>query len=211
MSDELPPWDTNGKPCNALFDLLQRMPTFPQIFPNVIDVGTGGGSNACWLKSQGFARVVGIDVSIHGIAMAKKRRDEQQLEIEFVVGDMFTIQKEHLDWIDPPQFDFLVDVQVFHAIYHLGTTALVKRYASLLRKRGVAMIVTGNDREGNGDGTGLGPTRMNKDDLIEYFTIDGLFRIAEIKESRFDVTKGYGEVPPLCWICLFVRSGVPVL
>jgi len=207
-SDMLPPWDTAGKPCFALSELLERMPTFPTIFPNAIDVGTGGGSNACWLKKQGFQHVVGVDVSNRAVKMAMERRDQEELDVELVVGDIFCIQQEHPEWVNPPLFDFLVDVQVFHAIYQLGTTDLVRSYAALLRKRGVALVVTGNDREGGGDG--CGPSMLSKDDLIEYFTVNDYFRIADIKEARFDPTHAYGDTPPLCWVCLFVRSGVPL-
>ena len=202
-SDMLPPWDTDGKPCFALVDLLKRMPTFKDIFPNVIDVGTGGGSNSNWLKRQGFERVVGMDVSRKALELASHRNVEQ--DVEYVLGDIFKLRTEHPDW--GGQFDFLVDIQVFHAIYQLGTPHLVRSYADLLRKGGVALVVAGNDREGRGDGSG--PTRLSKDDLVEYFTSDGYFRVAQIMESRFDATPAYGDrnESPLCWVCLFVRTG----
>jgi len=219
-SDMLPPWDLDGRPCFALIELLERMPTFPQLFPHAVDVGTGGGSNAIWLKRHGFERVVGIDCSEKGLELARSRN--HQNDVEFIHDDLF-----HLKYAKP-KFDFLVDIQVFHAIYHIDTNKLVRSYAKLLKKRGVALVVAGNDREDGGSGTGsgnVGPTLLSKEDLIEYFTAGGFFHIAEIKESRFDRTgrgnfgrrfddtnaeqHGDGRVsePPLCWVCLFVRTG----
>jgi len=218
-ADILPPWDLDGRPCFALVELLERMPTFPQLFPHAIDVGTGGGSNANWLKRQGgFERVVGIDCSEKGLELARQRN--HQNDVEYVYGDLFDITS--LSSL-VNQFDFLVDVQVFHAIYHMGTNKLVQAYAALLKKRGVALVVAGNDREedangnyGGGGGGNFGPSLLSKEDLIEYFTNQGLFRIAEIKEARFDRNNSDqyggsgGSRPPLCWVCLFVRTGRPV-
>jgi SAM-dependent methyltransferase len=64
--DKLPPWDTDGRPCFALKELVESYPDFKKNFPRCIDLGCGSGSNAAWLKSQGLD-AVGFDNSSYGI------------------------------------------------------------------------------------------------------------------------------------------------
>ena len=106
-------------------------------------------------------------------------------------------------------FDFLVDVQTFHAIYHLDAVRLVRSMASLLRHRGLALVVTGNAGEAQRS-AGMGPSVLSREDLITYFCTENLFRVAQIRESRFDPTPAYGDEPPLCWVALFVRTSVKI-
>jgi hypothetical protein len=75
--------------------------------------------------------------------------------------------------------------------------------ASLLRTKGIALVVTGNDREA---ALSCGPSVLSKDNLINHFIKDGLFSLLEINENRFDKTDAYGETPPLCWVALFERT-----
>ena len=81
--------------------------------------------------------------------------------------------------------------------------------ASLLRNRGLALVVTGNSGESERS-DGMGPSVLSRSDLIEYFCADKLFQVAYIREGRFDPTPAYGDHPPLCWVALFVRTGVEV-
>jgi hypothetical protein len=102
-------------------------------------------------------------------------------------------------------FDLLVDIQTFHAIYTLGSEALVRSMASLLRPKGLALVVTGNDRVSAQKTNG--PSVLSKEDLLNHFLKDDLFTLVNIEESRFDKTAVYADNPPLCWVALFEKKG----
>jgi serine/threonine protein kinase/SAM-dependent methyltransferase len=199
----LPPWDTDGRPCFALRELVESLPSFKKTYPRAIDIGCGTGSNAIWLANQcGFRDVVGIDISPKAIVRAQARARDARAEVELQCVDIFDLPVSLAG-----AFDFLVDVQTFHAIYHLDAARLVRSMASLLRNRGLALVVTGNSGEAE-KGNGMGPSTLSQKDLVTYFCGGKLFRVAEIREARFDPTPAYGEEPPLCWVALFVRTGM---
>ncbi len=218
-SEDLPPWDTNGAPCFALRALVNGMgPRFQADYPRVCDLGCGTGSNALWLSAQGCRRVVGLDLSPLALDKARSRllppasdsanRAEAAGTVEFVEADIFRVPQTHPSF--KAAFDCLVDVQVFHAIYQLGAPRVVANMAWMLRKRGLALVVTGNDREEVGEeGGGCGPAKLKQADLLEFFTAEGLFTVVEIREARFDPTPAYGDIPPLCWVALFLRTSIP--
>ena len=69
----------------------------------------------------------------------KTRAKEACASVQFHCADIFKNPASLRD-----AFDFLIDVQTFHAIYHLDAASLVRSMASLLRNRGLALVVTGN-------------------------------------------------------------------
>ena len=88
----LPPWDTNGRPCFALRELLESVKGFKETYPRVIDIGCGTGSNSVWLANEcGFQNVVGIDISPRAIVRAKARAKEACASVQFHCADIFKI------------------------------------------------------------------------------------------------------------------------
>lgn len=61
----------------------------------VLDVACGVGRDALELCRQGY-EVVGIDFSPRSIAVAQKQADKESLSVNFVVGDMRSLEKVDL-------------------------------------------------------------------------------------------------------------------
>jgi SAM-dependent methyltransferase len=110
---------------------------------SVLDLGCGSGWLAIFLARRGF-QVTGLDVAEHAIQLARTWADEEDLEIEFDVGDI-----ADMDYA-MGSFDAVVANSIFeHLTWDLAEHAL-KRLKSILLPKGC--FIGCFDKVGTGPG-----------------------------------------------------------
>jgi len=95
----------------------------------VLDVGCGEGLLALELAGRA-ERVVGLDVDEPIVEVA--RRDAAAGNIEYLVGDLLTVD------LEPGSFDAVVSVAALH---HLDAVPALERMRDLVRPGGVVVVV----------------------------------------------------------------------
>jgi 2-polyprenyl-3-methyl-5-hydroxy-6-metoxy-1,4-benzoquinol methylase len=75
---------------------------------NVLDLGTGTGTSALYAAKEG-AKAVGVEISQTAIAIAHKNAKTINVETEFIVADILSLNLER-------QFDLVIDSTVLHCI-----------------------------------------------------------------------------------------------
>ncbi len=112
------PWQLKG-PANHLRDLLAR---FDPPTKRALDLGCGDGVQALYMATQGW-QVTGVDISATIIDVAKANARREQVDCEFVVGDVLALS------LPRNSFDLVYDRGCFH---HLGV-ASYEAYKRLVR------------------------------------------------------------------------------
>ncbi len=95
-------------PTYALVEFVER-----EIFPKevwALDLGCGEGRDSIFLAKHGF-NVIGIDVAPSAIHKARVRARRENVEIEFIVGDV-----TYLDFLLDGKFSLAVDIGCLHTI-----------------------------------------------------------------------------------------------
>lgn len=78
--------------------------TFDNSSISVLDIGTGSGCIAITLKKEVDCRVVGVDISNKAIEIARENANNNAVEIDFIVSDVFSNVNDRFDVIvsNPP-------------------------------------------------------------------------------------------------------------
>lgn len=76
----------DDRDAERLIDLVEKT-TGVQRGNKIADIGCGRGRHAILLARRGY-RVTGLDLSERSIAVARSRAHEEDLDIDFVIGDM---------------------------------------------------------------------------------------------------------------------------
>jgi tRNA (mo5U34)-methyltransferase len=95
----------------------------------VLDIGCNGGFYSFELKRRGAARVVGVDHDPVYLNQARFARDELGLDVDFVQGDVYEIDR----LVDNEHFDYVVFMGVLYHLRH--PLYALEKVASLVRKR----------------------------------------------------------------------------
>ncbi|MBV9895929.1 MAG: TIGR04290 family methyltransferase [Chloroflexi bacterium] len=95
----------------------------------VLDIGCNGGFYSFELKRRGAKRVVGVDHDLVYLNQAQFARDQLQLDVEFIQGDVYDIDRI----VHGEQFDFVVFMGVLYHLRH--PLYALEKVASLVRKR----------------------------------------------------------------------------
>jgi 2-polyprenyl-3-methyl-5-hydroxy-6-metoxy-1,4-benzoquinol methylase len=85
--DGPPPWDI-GRPQPA----IMRLASEGGFAGAVLDAGCGTGENALHVASLGLA-VLGVDVAETALAIARKKADDREIEVEFTTADAFLLER----------------------------------------------------------------------------------------------------------------------
>lgn len=100
----------------------------------VLDMGCGTGEYALWYASKGAEKVVGVDLSEGSLAVAQRRKEEEQFNnVEFVKKDIL-----NLDFPDN-SFDYSFSVGVLH---HTGDPLRGFRHLARVTKPGGIVVVS---------------------------------------------------------------------
>lgn len=167
---------------------------------NVLDLGTGTGTSALFCAKEG-AKCVGIEVSKTAIDIAIKNAKTLGLDIEFIVGDILSINLNK-------KFDVVIDSTVLHCIVGgKDRKAFYQTAKTHLHKNGYLFI---NTMISQGDMSSHFPTEyfhyeneilwsLGINEITERKTIDGKSyfahrtllseenQIEEFKQNGFDI------------------------
>lgn len=188
-----PPWESPlaFQPLEAI--LNQHFPDDRSTL-SAIEFGCGASATAVWLSSM-FTRVTAIDISEFAISRAKSILGADK--VNWIVGDIFDLPK-----ISKEKYDFLFDMQCFHAIDDKSAVvACVK--ACLKPATGVAVVVVGAKTD-DGEVITKGPPRLTKKEILSPFEAAG-FEVMTCDIGQFNQTVFYSSTfgePPQCWIAI---------
>lgn len=91
---------------------------------SLIDVGGGASRLVDHVLDMGLERVAVVDIAEHGMAIAKQRLGEPALRVEWIVGDVTTLE-------DVGRYDIWHDRAVFHFLIGAADRA---RYVALAER-----------------------------------------------------------------------------
>jgi len=122
--------------------ILKMLPLQKGVKHKILDVGCGTGNFSIKLAEMGFD-VVGIDISNEMLKIARKKAQQQNLEIDFIQMDIVnnTLINDSFDLvISVTAFEFMHDIKnAFHKMY------------SLVKERGYIMVGTINKESAWGE------------------------------------------------------------
>src|SRR5438270_585847 len=96
---------------------------------SVLDIGCNGGFYSFEMKRRGAARVLGVDHDPAYLAQARFARSELGLDVEFVQGDVYDIDR----LLGGERFDFVVFMGVLYHLRH--PLYALEKVAELVRQR----------------------------------------------------------------------------
>jgi SAM-dependent methyltransferase len=185
-----PPWET-GQPSQE----LQRVVAEEKIQPcRVIELGCGSGFNAVWLARQGFD-VTAVDITPLAIERARQRAAAAGVAVRFVLADVLELPDEY----EP--FPFFFDRGCYHCVRSIDVAAYLRTLERVTAPGSVGLVLTGNAREPSPQGQG--PPVVSEEELRAE--LGSVFRIARLREFRFDAAEASGP-GPLGWSCLLRRE-----
>lgn len=140
-----------------------------------LEIGSGTGTNAVWLASQGFD-VVGVDIAARAVEMARARAGSAP-RVRFVHADFLTD-----DALQGP-FDFAFDRGTLHVFDDAeARTRFAARVASLLRAEGLWLSLIGSTE---GPPRDEGPPRRSAVDIVT--AIEPALEIVSLRATEFHV------------------------
>lgn len=129
-----------------------------------LDLGCGSGTTAFTLAKLGFT-VTGVDISETAIAMAKDLSEQQNLQINFVVGDILQLEKMN------EKFNLIYDSHCLHCIvFDEDRVKVLEEIKKSLVPRGVFVLdtmVTNKDFDPTG---GTETLRFDEDYILWHKT-----------------------------------------
>lgn len=96
---------------------------------SVLDIGCNGGFYSFELKRRGALRVVGVDHDPVYLNQARFAREQLNLDVEFVQGDVYDIDRT----VGGERFDYVVFMGVLYHLRH--PLYALEKVAGLVRKR----------------------------------------------------------------------------
>lgn len=185
------PWDTD-EPDPHLTELVRSGVVGPG---RVLEIGSGTGTNAVWLASQGFD-VVGVDIAARAVEMARARAGSAP-RVRFVHADFLAD-----DAVQGP-FDVAFDRGTFHVFDDAESRSrFAARVASLLRTEGLWLSLIGST-EGPPRPRDEGPPRRSALDIVT--AIEPALEIVSLRATEFHVD----DRALRAWSCLSRRRTTP--
>ena len=105
----------------------------PRRNARVLDVGSGGGTDAIFMAQCGF-RVIGIDVSAAALKIAEKRAEKAHVEVDWLRGNVLELP------ISSETIDFIIDRGLFHLIENRDRAKYASEIFRVLKNGGHALI-----------------------------------------------------------------------
>jgi ubiquinone/menaquinone biosynthesis C-methylase UbiE len=105
----------------------------PRRNARVLDVGSGGGTDAIFMAQCGF-RVIGIDVSAAALKIAEKRAEKAHVEVDWLRGNVLELP------ISSETIDFIIDRGLFHLIENRDRAKYASEIFRVLKNGGQALI-----------------------------------------------------------------------
>lgn len=166
--DGVPPWEI-GRPQSEILQLLDE----GKISGTVLDVGCGTGEQALEIARRGMS-AVGVDSSPKAIGRAKEKAKEQNLSVNFVVGDALQLQNLNR------QFDTAIDCGLFHVFRDAERPIYVQSLSKILSPGGRLILICFSDAEARQGG----PRRITTAELRESFAKGWIFE--DLRAAAFE-------------------------
>lgn len=182
------PWET-GQPSSELLRVLAESAIAPC---RALELGCGTGASAVWLARQGFD-VTAIDLSAQAIERARRRADEADVSVRFLVADVLSPPAEPAG-----PFDFFFERGCYHVVRREDVTAYLESLRGLTHPGTLGLVLTGNAREPHDPG----PPVVSEEQIRAE--LGSLFDIVQLREFRFDQVEGDGT-RFLGWSCVLRR------
>ncbi len=118
-----------GKPSPAFVSFFA---TYNSVRARVLDIGCGQGRDAIFIAQAGH-RVVGVDISKHGIAGMLQQAKAQKLDISGIVSDVITYEPEG-------QFDVILIDRTLHMLPDNAQSKVLAKLITHLQPQGWMLI-----------------------------------------------------------------------
>ena len=165
-----PPWDI-GRPQPDFVGLEEA----GEIQGSVLDVGCGTGEHVLYLAARGHD-AWGIDLAPLAIELARRKATERQVNVTFVVGDVFDLGSLRRT------FDTVIDSGLLHVFAAELRPRFVASLAEAIAPGGTYFVLGYAD-----DDPGPGPPGFSPDGLRAAF-VDG-WQINYIRATQFAINE----------------------
>jgi SAM-dependent methyltransferase len=172
------PWDASYQDGPAPWDIGRPQPAIVRLaaggafIGNVLDAGSGTGENALHLASLGIP-VLGFDVAVTALTLARRKAAERGLQVEFVAAD--ALELRHLK----RTFDTVLDCGLFHTFDAGERARYVASLASVTRPGATVHVLCFSD-----DGPNTGPHPISRSDLKTAFNRNDGWNLVSIEPDR---------------------------
>ncbi|OAI46555.1 SAM-dependent methyltransferase [Planctomycetaceae bacterium SCGC AG-212-F19] len=187
----------------AQWDIGRPQPAFlavaDQIIRSVLDAGCGTGDHALYFASRS-CQVTAIDFVEEAISRAKKKAEDRNLPVTFLVKDALELK----DWSE--RFGNVIDLGLFHVFSDQDRQRYVEGLAAVLKQGGRLFLLCFSDEE---PGT-QGPRRVSKQELHAVFASGWVME--SIQPARLEVISHltdmqFSEGGPKAWFAVIRRAG----
>ncbi len=163
------PWDI-GRPQPAIVRLASQ----GRLVGPVLDAGCGTGENALHVASQGLS-VLGVDVATTALALARKKAEEREVDVEFAAADAFQLK------CLGRTFQTVLDCGLFHTFDAEERPRYVTSLALVTERNGTLYVLCFSD-----DGPETGPHPISQEELRSAFTSSSGWELATVEPDRID-------------------------
>jgi 2-polyprenyl-3-methyl-5-hydroxy-6-metoxy-1,4-benzoquinol methylase len=157
-----PIWDTGISP-PELMDFIEHHDT-----GRAIDLGCGTGTNSINLTKNGW-QVTGVDFSARAIHIAKKKAQENGVQVDFHLKDVTQLNSIS------GKFDLILDIGCFHSLPGSKRLLYIENIDRFLAQDGTFLIYLFRRENSKSSGTGV------SDNEIQLFIQK--FQLVERKDS----------------------------
>ena len=154
----------------------------------ILDIGCGYGRDTFYLAKKGFS-VTGIDISPQMIEQARQWADEEDLNVNYIVGNFLECNLERA-------YDAVTSFNFLHLFLEKERRQLAKKMYVAIRSEG--LLITSNfsiNEPQYGQGKEVEPnTFLNKGRIAHFFTEDEIkdlfssFNIVSLRKEKFKET-----------------------
>jgi len=121
--------------------IYQSIGIFPLVHKKrkkLLDLGCGAGIHSLNFAKMGF-RVTGIDISVEGLKIAKKKAQKRNLKIRFLLRDILKNK------FASESFDIVIFMNSLHHFYYSGLEKALQEAKRVLKKSGIMIICEPNN------------------------------------------------------------------
>lgn len=152
-----PIWDTGISPPELIDFIDHHVPG------RALDLGCGTGTNAITMAKHGW-QVVGVDFSTLAIHTARKKAQQERIDIDFRLEDV-----TQLDSV-MGKFDLILDIGCFHSLPASEHSMYLEQIDQHLAEKGIFLLYT--FYKGSSDRGSPGLLENDIQLLIEKFEVD---------------------------------------